>query len=597
MAEPVEPSVTPQPAASWPAAPEPAAPTPSEPEAPKRRISKKTVWTIIGVVLGLLVVCVVAVVLIGRPYVIGTKAAPLPSFLASERILVAFASRGGDDLYLLRLEEEKGDGLLLAEDVTEAAVAVLSVQDNEVVDVIVGPYGGFVPGRDWLFLWQMTDQVSMFGQMNSRSKEPVDVLDSKGDWLYGYVFPKKNMLFLVESREGRSRCYVAQPNGEAERVARADVCTVSLDGSTIFLEEIYSDETMLSVISGKGGKETVLLDDVVGVESYRIAADGSQVAYVLAQEGSQQLLVVDGRTGEQTPVSDEVHEILDYGYAPSGDTLYYVIRENAEDKESQLYLSTGERPIGGGTTVDARFTPDGEHIVYLVSGDKGGTLHVDPVGEGERKVVLSEEGIVEFGILQTSPQKIVLPVVKEGDLAVYTADLDGSNVLQVLKAEAVELESLQYVRGEPSLYVQARGAGGARVLFVAPVDGSESVQLLEGWAEIDLLNRSPRGDQLVFQGRQNTADPLILYALTVEAGAEPVELDDDHDGFEDAVFTANGQSVLYTARVGDERDAVDVGLVSTDGEKKPKVLYEKAFLVDVRWDDLDPFLMPFAGDQ
>jgi hypothetical protein len=567
------------------------------PETSKRRVSKKTVWTIVGIVLGLLVACVVAVVLVARPYVVGTKAAPVPAFLAGERILVAFASRGGDDLYLLQLEEEKSEGLLLAEDVTEAAVAVLSVQDNQVVDTIGGPYGGFVPDKDWLFLWQATDEVSTFGQMNSRSEEPLGVLDSKGDWLYGYVFPKKNMLFLVESREGRSRCYVAQPNGEAERVARADACMISPDGSTVFLEEIYSDETMLSVISVKGGKETVLLDDVVGVKSYRTAADGSQVAYVLFQEEGQQLFVVDRRTGEHTPVSDEVHEILDYGYAPAGDTLYYMIHENAGDTAVQLYLSTSERPIGEGTTIAARFTPDGEHIAYLVSGDTGGTLHVDPVGEGEKKVVLSEEGVVAFEILPTSPPKIVLPVAKEGDLVLYTADLDGSNVLQVLKAEAVELERLQYVPGEPSLYVQATMPGGARALFVAPVDESAAVQLLEGWAEIDLLNRLRRGGQLVFQGRQNAADPLALYALAIEADAEPVELDDEPEGVENAVFTASGGSVLYTARVGNERDAVDVGLVSADGEKKPKVLYEKAFLVDVRWDDLDPFLTLFAGDQ
>jgi Tol biopolymer transport system component len=593
-----EPVAEPETVAPWSAVSEPVAkPELAVPDVPKRRVSKKTVWTIIGIVLGLLVACVVAVVLVARPYVIGTKAAPLPSFLAGERILVAFASRGGDDLYLLRLEEEKSEGLLLAEDVTEAMVAVLSVQDNQVVDVIGSPYGGFVPDRDWLVLWHTIEQVSMFGQMNSRSEELVDVLDSKGDWLYGYVFPKKNALFLVESREGRSRCYVAQPNGAAQRVARADACTISMDASTLFLEEVYSDETMLSAMSVKGGRETILLDDVVGVESYQVTADGSQVAYVHAIEGNQQLLVVNRRSGEQTPVSDEVHEVLAYGYAPGGDTLYYVIRENAEDVEVQLYLSTGDRSIAEGATIEVSFTPDGAYVVYLVAGDQGGTLYVDPVGEGDKVVVLSEEGIAGFDLLRTKPPKIVVPVVKEGSVVVYTADLDGSNVVQALDAGAVELETIQYVRDEPSLYVLAKVAAGGRVLYVAPVDGSEPVRLLDGWAEISLLNRSPGGDQLAFQGWQSAGDVLILYAIATEAGAEPVELADEYQGYESAVFTANGQSVVYTARIGDERDAVDVGLVSADGEKKPQVLYEKAFLVDVRWDDLYPFLTPFSGEQ
>ena len=121
--------------------------------------------------------------------------------------------------------------------------------------------------------------------------------------------------------------------------------------------------------------------------------------------------------------------------------------------------------------------------------------------------------------------------------------------------------------------------------------------LLEGWAQIDLLNRSSQGEQLVFQGQEAAGDPPMLYAISVEADAEAVELVDGYQGYEDAVFTANGQSVLYTARVGVDRDAVDVGLVSADGEKKPKTLYEEAFLVDVRWDELDPFYEVFGKGQ
>jgi hypothetical protein len=88
----------------------------------------------------------------------------------------------------------------------------------------------------------------------------------------------------------------------------------------------------------------------------------------------------------------------------------------------------------------------------------------------------------------------------------------------------------------------------------------------------------------------------LLYAISVEAGAEAVELVDEYQGYDNAVFTVNGQSILYTARVGVDRDAVDIGLVSADGEKKPKVLYEEAFLVDVRWDGLDPFYEVFGGE-
>jgi hypothetical protein len=150
-------------------------------------MSRRTIWTITGVVLGLLLVCVVTVVLLVRPYATGAKAAPLPAFLAGERLLVAFPGRGGDDLYLLRVGDAKGDGLLLAEDVAEAAVTVYTVSEGHAVEAIGGDYGGFVPGKDWLFVWYAADGLSTLGQMNSRSEEHVTALDSKGDWLHGYA--------------------------------------------------------------------------------------------------------------------------------------------------------------------------------------------------------------------------------------------------------------------------------------------------------------------------------------------------------------------------------------------------------------------------
>ena len=53
-------------------------------------------------------------------------------------------------------------------------------------------------------------------------------------------------------------------------------------------------------------------------------------------------------------------------------------------------------------------------------------------------------------------------------------------------------------------------------MFVTPVDRSEVIRLLDGWAEIDLLNRAPKGRRLVFQARQNSGDDSVLYSVAVE---------------------------------------------------------------------------------
>ena len=555
---------------------------------PKRRMSKKLVWTVVWVVLGLLLVCAVAVVLVARPYVSGIKALPVLWPFAGDRALVAFRGRRGDDLYLLSPGQAREEGTLLAEDVGQSTGAFAVVRNGRVVGVMGNNYGGFVPGLDWLLFWYAMDEVSALAQMSARADAPTTILDSKGDWLVGSVFSKGQYVFLAESRGGRSRCYVVRPNGKAERIARADVCTVSFDGSTVILEEVYTDETTLSAVSIKGGRETVLLDDVAGVESYKVATDGAWVAYVRAMEADRQLLVVDRRNGEVSVVSDEVFKILDYGFVPGGETLFYVLQEEAEDA-AQLYLSTSDRPIAEGAQIDARFAPDGKRIVYLVTDGETGTLHVDPLGEGETRVVLSAAGVTEYEIAHTSPPVLLLPVVTEDGVTVYTADWDGLNVVQVLKEGSTALGGIQYVEGEPDLYVQVARESGERVLIVARVDGSEPLRLLDGWAEIQVLNRSRKGKHLVFEARHEGESDPALYSIAVEAGAEPVALDDEHKGFVDAVFMAGGQSILYTGAIGDAYDAVDVCLAPIDGGGGFEVLYEKAFLIDVRWDDLYPF--------
>jgi dipeptidyl aminopeptidase/acylaminoacyl peptidase len=431
----------------------------------------------------------------------------------------------------------------------------------------------------------------MLDQMHARDDAPTRALAAKGDFLLAGVFDKRQIAFLIESLDGRSRCYVARPGGEAARVAWADVCTVSLDGSTVILEASYTDETTLSAMDVQGGRETVLLDDVEGVESYEIAPNGSQVAYLRVTAEGEQVLRVERRGGEAVAVSDVVVEVLEYGFAPDGDLLLSVVREEDEGAV-QLYLSSGNRPRASGDAIDARFTPDGAHVVYLVREGETGTLHVDPLGEGEARVVLSGAGVSEVTIVHTAPPRLVIPVTQGEGIAIHTAGLDGTDVVQVLQEAYAALRGLWYVEGEPALYVLLEREDAGMVLYAVPLDGGEAVPLLEGWHAVEILNRSPRGERLAFAGQQTPADPSVLYAIDVAAGAVAVVLDDVHVGFENAVFTDRGRSVLYTGLLAGEAGETDVCRVPAAGNATFEVLYERARLVDVRWDRLNPFVRP-----
>jgi len=545
----------------------------------------------------LLLICVVVVAVLAAPYVRGTKVLPVvPSAvtnvvpgLAGEHVLIAFPGRRGDDLYLVKVGQGKNEGTLLAEDVEVSTVIFSSVRRARHRGALGGEYGGFVPGLDWLLLWHAAEGKAVVRQMRAGDPQLTNVLDSKGYWLSGVVFSDRQLVFLVGSRKGRVRCYVTTPGRQANRLARADKCTISLDGSTVFYEEMYGDELSLSAIDVSGKNETLLLDDVEGVESYRVSDDGAHLAYVRAEGEDRRLYLVDRRSADQVQVGDEGFEFVDYGFAPGSETLFYVVREAAQDAVLRLYTAESDRPIVEGAEIQARFSPDGLHLVYLVGDGVAGSLHVHLVGEGTEVEVWSGEGIVGYEVVHTSPPRLIVPVVGENEFTLFSADLDGTDVVELISEDGVALKGIRYVDDEPMLYVQVKGQDGGDALFVTPADRAETIRLLDGWAEIDLLNRAPKGRRLVFQGRQGDVEGPVLYSVAVEEGAEPIVLDDQHRGFGDAVFAANGRFVLYTAFLGDERDAVDVCRVRADGGEEFETLYEKAFLIDVRWDDLDPF--------
>jgi len=549
----------------------------------KRARRKKAIWTIVWVVLGLLVACGVTAFFVGRPYVIGSKALPVPPLVAGDRVVIGFASRGGDDLYLLKTGQDKSEGVVLAEDVQPANVSFVSVKDTHVEPF--GRYGGFVPGLNWLLLWYGDGERTVIEQMRVGDEAPTSVLASKGDQVSGGVFLSRQEVFLSESREGRSRCYVAHPGGSASRIARADQCTPSLDGSTVLLQEVYTDETMLSAVRIKGDKETILLDDVAGVLSFQSTVDGTAIAY--AQEGpkGQQLFRVDRKTGEVLAVSDVVPQVVDYGFAPGSDVLFYVV----QDGDMQLYLSTGAREIASGEEISARFTPDGQYLAFQVTAGGAESISVLALSEeASTQVVIEDSGLLAFEVVPTDPPQLLIASMEEEVVKVHTAGLDGTNLQTVFEGRGMTLQEVLYVEGEAPLYVVAGTEGGGVSLYRAGDAESAPVLLLDDWATLQVVSRSLRGGQLAVIGQPQSADPPALYSIAVEAGASPVLLDAEHPSFGPVVFTGNAKSLLYTAYVGNGADEMDVCQVPVEGGAV-EVLYEKAFLVDVRWDSLVPF--------
>ncbi len=556
---------------------------------PRKRRRRLVLDILVGLAVVLLVVCVVAVAWLVVPRLDTAHIPLIGPLLKGKQMLLALPDENDAvELYLLELGQDQSQGILLAEEATTASIFFGVVEEEEYQGGASADYGSFVPGSDRLLFWYDDDET-VIHHMRVGDKEPTEIMDSDADWLLAVVFKDPELVFLREPKDGQDQCYIAKPGGKADRLVKADWCTLSLDGSTIIFTEEDKDQTTLSVMDTEGENERVVLDELEANVRFWVSADASHVAYILKEDETYQLHLVERDSGDDTTVGDEVFRIDDFGFVPHSDTLYYLAREEKGD-ELGLYTSQSDRPLAEGKSFNVKFSPDGKHMAYLVEDEDGEkTLYVHPM-EGDKEVEVLDGEWMAYDVVHTSPPRLLAVVAEEDEFSLYSASLDGSNVVELLNEDDANLTSISYVRDEPTLYITMRDEDGEQLLFVTPADEEKGFRLLKGWASIMPLNRSPNGRQLVFWGRKDSDDDPVLYSLALEDGADPVELDDDSESIRNAVFTADGRSVVYTAVTGDEPYDVTVYQVQADGEEKPQELYDEAVLVDVRWDDLRPFV-------
>ena len=540
-----------------------------------------------GVVGGVLllclaVVCIAVVVLLVAP-----------SLGGRDEILLAFPNRDGEaDLYLLTLGQDQDQGTLLAEDAQSMYLAFPLIKDGVYQSRIGGRYGAFLPDSDRLFLWYRLDDDIVIQQMRIGDAEPIEVLESGADSLAVGFFIKPGLFAVRENTDGQGRCHAAKLGQEAEQLAKADDCYFSSDGSTLLYKDDGSrDESTLTAVDIARQEEQVLLDEFEGLEWTALSPDGSQVAYVQEDGGEYQLFLMDRRSGEEVEVTDEVARIYSAGFTPTGSEMYYILRENEDDDEVQLYaLSESDGPIAEGVGISVDFSPDGRYLYYVVRDDDGdGTLYARPVGGGE-DVEVAEGETIGFEAVRTSPPRLFVSVLDGDDATLLSADYSGNNVVELWSDDDVDLEDGIYLPDKSVVYLRIEDdKNGEDAVFVTPVDKDTGFYLLEGWDFVRLMALSSNDRTLVFSAAEDSGDDPVLYSIEVKDGAEPVELDDDAEGFENAVFTSDGRHVIYTAITGDDSDDREVRKVRADGGEEYETLYEEAMLVDARWTERNRF--------
>jgi len=515
----------------------------------------------------------------------------------SRHVLLATSGQGSEmDLYLAKLGEQRSGWTRLAQDAGLAQCALWSLAPGQNVLRVGGSCGGFVPASNRVLYWYTDGEETVLRQTAIGGGQPVTLLDSTASYLTGYVLPRSGLLLREPEGEGYG-CYVAGTE-RARRVGSASSCYPSRDGSTLFLQEGDAGGLSLSAWDAGGSQERQLLEGEPGVESVKVADDGARIAYLRRTSDGQQLTLVGRESGEREAVSVGARSILDFSFAPGSDLLFYIAEE--EDGALRLHTTGDGSAIAQGGRLGAAFGPRGKQLVYLVGGSEGEiALYSHAMAGGPDTLVLTAQEL-RYALLPELGKMVVLST--EGDaFSLYSADVDGSELKQLVDEAGVSLYQVLYVPGESVLYLLLQEVDGTLTLVSAAVDGTQTTRVLEGWQQLRLLNRSGgqgglvgrllsrlgRSGELVVWGRRDAGDEPALYAVKLAKGAVPVQLDDEVGQVDNAVF--RGGLVLYSVRDPEGDGEREVREVSADGSGRSKVLYSDALLSDVRWERLYPF--------
>jgi hypothetical protein len=512
-----------------------------------------------------------------------------------EMLLAAPNRRGEADLFVLRLGDDlKEKAVIVAEDITPAGtdsvsfanLIALNESTNRIgTQNIGGTYGGFLPGTERLVTFFSDDGKTRMLEYVVGAEEPIEIISANNGWFRSVILPDSRNLFILEALDSGSwRCHIAANGEGATRVVRrADYCDTTGDGTRFLTQQISSNgEMTLTVTDLDGGNEVTLLDKIEAI-SFRISSDASHVAYLSSTTDGQSVFLFDD-SGNELLESDEFVEISDYGFAGTSDTLYYIGAN--EDGERELYTSIRNEPLVESPALSVIPAFDGSTLAVLTADEDGvGEVSVFNLVTGEVLRVFSGDFLSMATTPTTSPRLLVREVIDD-ELVLTAAEMSGANPVTLFDDDGYMLNSIRISQGDDRLFLLLNDEDSQISLFVAPLDGSGGFFVVEGWHEIQLRNLS--GDTLLLVGREDVRDDTILYAVKLEPGAKPIELDDTADAYGYAVVSPDRKMVFYNAVVGDRPDDVVVRQVQLDGEESPEDLYSKMLLVAVRWDEIEP---------
>ncbi len=567
-------------AAAAPVMPLPVAPARPAVAAPKQRL----LWPALGLLV-LLALGTGAFLLFGD--------APLATLRGSGNgLLVAFPGRSGRvELYLLSAGQPIEEGTLLAEDAVEVDdVSYYHLDENSETLFFGGRYGAFVPGTRRVLFWyrQATDDDALINAIRIGDDAPTELLATNALPIWMTSHAGLDAIHIREQRDDQWRCYSAQPGESARRLTKGDYCGAIGDGALVYAEERDDGELTVTIIGAEGGSEELLLDSTEGVpsDSLRFSEDGSHFAYSVNGDDGVELFVMDRANGETSSAGDLQYSLLQHSFIPRRDVLYY-LSEN-DDGDVELRLSNIDAPIARGIAMSAISNRTGEYLLYLVEDEDGEvTAYLYNMGNGD--VATLQQGDDLRAALVDDLERIFLWETDADEFSLYSTPLAGGDVSLVFETDDVDSVAMRYVRDAAWVLLEVTDTDGEQSLYAATPDGDGGFYVLEEWSSFRLHDMAVGENRLLLTAVEDSGDDPVLLLAQLEASAPLIELESENEGFLNAVFSANGREVFYTAVTGNSADDVQVVQAPASGEEAGEVLYEEARLDAVSWAEMQPF--------
>ncbi len=453
--------------------------------------------------------------------------------------------------------------------------------------------GGYVAGSPYLFFSYTEDGENALYLTKANPKEMLPIFESDNDF-FALSLDEGKYIYINEARDKKERCYLSVNGAEAEQVVKGDQCTIAATGKVLFTKEVSDNKLTVKSYDINGENEVVLMDDVEDVQnvSYGYNDTGTMIFYVVNDGKDAALFLVNAANGEIIAESDEFDNILAWDRSFLGNEVYFIALN--DDQELELYTlgeKSGQKLITTGNSMMARLDKKGENLVYMV-GDEDGeqTVFVHPMGGGEDIELMSGENLSINLLLWKD-----LFLIKEYDadkdrVTLYAASTNGSNLTEIFSESDIAIDTIITPLTSDEIIIGYKNNDSTYTFFVTTPTNEDGIEVISDWYTLILKDISPDGKTLLFIGREDEGDDLLLFSIKVEEDASIVELDDDDlEGVTVAVFSADGKDAIYNVHTGSDYDEYEIRQVPVDGKEAYTLLYEEALILDVEWTSMDKF--------